>query len=466
MSAIDRPARSRVPVLSLFSYDWDASGFAALEGRYRIDHAGFDLFSFPSQLGLFRFDLQRFTDRLARQARARGWQAVVSHHEQFGALAAALLAERMGWPGTSVQAVLACQHKLAARAVLQQVAPEANLASARLDACYGGAVPERLPEGLSYPVFAKPVKAAFSVLAKRIVSQQDLHRFTRFGAYERWIIEQLVEPFERVCRERLPEAGSAHAMMLEQPVVGAQYNLDGYVEAGVAHAVGVVDAVMYPGTQAFMRWDLPSRLPSAVQRRALDVASRFLRAIGYTQGCFNMEFFHDAATDKLSVIEFNPRMASQFADLYRRTLGLDLHAMSIALALGEPAGSAPRTVPTAGAASSFVFRSFDPAYQPRMPGRDRQRALSARFPDALLLPMPKSGHGLRRDFKWLGSHRYGILHLGGDDADDLRQRCESACAMIGWPAPYADVRAPGAYDPALTGLAPDSHKRPLQEAAP
>ena len=34
---------------------------------------------------------------------------------------------------------------------------------------------------------------------------------------------------------------------------------------------GVVDAVMYPGTQAFMRWEHPSRLAAAVQRRALEV---------------------------------------------------------------------------------------------------------------------------------------------------------------------------------------------------
>jgi hypothetical protein len=44
----------------------------------------------------------------------------------LGVLAAALLAERMGWPGTPVNAVLACQHKLYAREVLDRVCPEAN----------------------------------------------------------------------------------------------------------------------------------------------------------------------------------------------------------------------------------------------------------------------------------------------------------------------------------------------------
>jgi hypothetical protein len=44
---------------------------------------------------------------------------------------------------------------------------------------------------------------------------------TRFGAWELWVIRHLVEPFERVARQRLPEAGSAHRMLLEQPAGGA-----------------------------------------------------------------------------------------------------------------------------------------------------------------------------------------------------------------------------------------------------
>jgi hypothetical protein len=56
----------------------------------------------------------------------------------------------------------------------------------------------------------------------------------------------------------------------------------------------VVDAVMYPGTQAFMRWEHPSRLAAQVQARALDVAQRFLAAVGFDHGMFNIEFFHDA----------------------------------------------------------------------------------------------------------------------------------------------------------------------------
>jgi ATP-grasp domain len=451
--------------LLLFNYDWDATGFARLAHSLdlRFDSRGFDLFSFPSNAHLVLFDMDRFVAKLAAQAQAQGWTAVSSQHEQFGALAAALLADKMGWPGTSPAAVVACQHKLYAREVLQRIYPEANAAYQRLPAAYG----EPAPEGLHFPSFVKPIKAAFSVLAKVVRTRDELHRFTRFGAYELWVIKRLVEPFERIAKRLLPHAGTAHSMMLEEPVHGAQYSLDGIVRAGHIRPLGVVDSIMYPGTQAFMRFDYPSSLPHEVQAKALDVASRFLKEVGFTYGIFNMEFFYDPATDKLTVIEFNPRMASQFADLYLRVDGIDLYAMALALAHGQDPWALMRTAPTAGAASSVVYRVFDDNAAhltqtiPAMPVSGQLAILKAQFPDHLLLQFPKVGHSLARDFKWLGSYRYGILHLGGKDAADLRQRCTLASDILHWPLPYADTAL---HLGALETSAPAVHPTPVTSA--
>ncbi len=443
-----RPCLGRPRVGLLFNFDWDQLAHARHAGAYRFDSAGFDLFSFPSNLRLAGFDLQRFADAQARRGRRRGWAGVLSQHEQFGALAAALVAERLGLPGPRPEAIIAAQHKLHARRVLQQVAPEANLGFAELQAEYGG----EIPPDLRYPAYVKPVKAAFSVLARRVASRDELVSHTRFAPFERWIIRRLVEPFDRIARARLPQAGSAHRMLLEDPLPPAtpQYNLDGWVRRGRAQALGVVDAVMVPGTQAFLRWQLPSALPAAVQARALDVAQRFLAAIGFDHGFFNMEFFHDPATDRLTVIEFNPRLASQFGDLYRRVQGRDPHRMALALALGQDPAGLPREAPRAGAAASLVYRWFDPARPPPPPPTPARRAaLAAACPDALLFALPKKGSGLARDYKWLGSHRYGILHLDGRDATELRARAEHASALLGWPVPYAEaVVAEGPAAPA------------------
>jgi len=420
--------------LLLFNYDWDEQGAQRLKTRWPSVSSGFDLFTFPSNARLAWFDTERFVAKAAVLARLTGAKAVASNHEQFGALCAALLAEKMGWPGTPVNAILACQHKLYAREVLQEVAPEANLPFARLDAAYGGPV----PANIEYPQFVKPVKAAFSVLSRLVKSQQELHEHTRFGPWELWVIKHLVEPFESVAKKRLPHAGTAHSLMLEAPMRGRQYNLDGYVFKGEVRKLGVVDEVMYPNTDAFMRFEYPSKLNTEIQDRAHDIARRFLNKVGFDHGLFNMEFFHDEATDKITVIEFNPRMASQFSDLYLRVNGIDLHEIAFALAHGLDPASLKRAVPTAGAAASFVYRVFDMESAVHFPSFVQKNGFWKSFPDALLFEYPKDNKQLQRDFKWLRSYRYGIMHLGGENYRDLRQRCEQASAMLGWPAPYLE----------------------------
>lgn len=427
----------RAPTLLLFNYDWDAVATARLKDRWPSMNAGFDLFSFPSNARLAWFDMQRFVRLHGAIAKARGARAVMSNHEQFGALCAALVAEQMGWPGTPVNAILACQHKLYARQVLQRVAPEANTPFAPLPTRYG----EDIPAGLPYPAYVKPIKAAFSVLARQVQNRDELQAHTRFAAWELWVIRHLVEPFEKLVRQRLPQAGSSHRLMLEGPVKAAQYCLDGYVYKGQLHTLGVVDSVMYPGTDCFMRFDYPGHLPESVQTQAADIASRFLQAVGFDHGLFNMEFFYDADSEKLTVIEFNPRMASQFADLYERVDGINLHAIAFHLAHGEDPSvelTQRKRVKDRGAASSFVFRSFSPEQPVRFPSEQQMQQFQARFPDALLFTFPKDRVQIARDFKWLRSYRYGILHLGAKNASELRRVCETACETLTWPLPFAD----------------------------
>ncbi len=426
----------RNKTLVLFGYDWDGIEFRTLSRKWPQLQAGFDLFSFPSNARLAWFDMDRFSSLAALRARVQGARAVVSNHEQFGALCAALVAEKLRWPGTPVEAVLACQHKLYAREVLERVAPEANVPFRRLEAAYDADI----PEGLDYPTFVKPVKAAFSVLARKVHSQQALFEHTRFSRRELWVIRHLVEPFEKIVRRRLP------ATRYEpQPDVGrvparrVSSCLDGYWLEGSLRCLGVVDAVGCTlAADAFMRWDYPSRLPERLQKQAEAIAARFLREVGFNHGFFNMEVVLDEQSGQLKVIEFNPRMAAQFSDLYARVDGLNLHEMAIALSHGIDPATLPRKAPTAACASSFVYRSFAPAALVAMPTPSQRRAFNAAFPDSLLLQFPKLTSQIQRDFKWLGSYRYGILHLGGNDPADLRRRCEHASSLLGWTAPYVE----------------------------
>ena len=414
----------------LFNHDFDELAHGSLRASWPLVSAGFDLFAFPSQLRLAWFDIERFAALQAVRARAQGCRAGVSHHEQFGALAAALIAERLGWPGTPVRAVLACQHKLYARKILQEVCPQANVPAHRW-------APSADTAKLPFPLFAKPIKAAFSILAREIGDADALGRLVGFGWWEALLLNRLSQPFERVVKARLPEAGSASGLMLEHPVHAPQFNLDGYAYKGDVRTLGVVDAEMYPGTQAFMRFDYPSRLRPEVVLRARDVAQRFLSAVGFTHGLFNMEFFYNEGTDELSVIEFNPLLASQFGSLYEQVDGLNLHEIGLALAHGRDPAELKTRAPTAARASSFVFRSF-PGLDPlRTPTPAQRQWLQNAHPDALLMTYPRTATAVARDHKWLGSSRHGILNLGGADAQDLERRCEAVSRLLGWTPPTA-----------------------------
>jgi len=425
-------ASSRVGVL--FDQDWDAIAHGRMREAYDFDRQGFEPLSLIGGLRTFALDLDRYADRLAQRGRARRWAAVVSHHELYGALVAAMVAERLGLPGPSVRAVLACQHKHFTRTVLQAICPEANLRFTAVDPAQA----DSPPDGQALPVFVKPVRATFSVLARTIDSPQAWVRFFASLSADRWLTRRFLSPFEQALDRHLPEAGSSLRFLAEEPVWHPQYNLDGYVDASGVQLLGVVDAVSYPGTQAFQRWEFPSRLPQSVIARALEISRRFLGAVGFGQGFFNMEFFYDATLDRIAVIEFNPRLSSQFGDLYRMVLGLDPHAMAFSIALGAPASAVRQIQPTARVAASLVWRAFSRDEIPARPSISARARLAAEIPQAGFMQFSRSSLTINRELSWLESHRYGVINLGAEDAEALRQQSTRISGLLGWPnAPYA-----------------------------
>jgi len=375
-------------LLWLFGQDWAGLAEQRFGKQYKVRSAGFDLFSFPSNAQLLWFDMNRFVDRIEKKY-GKSLQAVVSHEEQFGALAAALVAERLGLPGTDPDAILKLQHKHICRQIIDKVAPENNLGFELLD-CDLGDIPD---VQLSYPVFVKPVKASFSILARQLKDKSELNEHLQFGLFEKHIISRLVKPFDDICQRRLGDAADARSMLVEENVRAEQFNLDGYVFDGQPRLLGVVDEIMYPGTQAFMRFSYPSALPNTIQQRAFDVASKVLAEAGFDHGFFNMEFFYDRETDRLQIVEFNPRLAA------------------------------------------CALRTFD-GTMPLPVSKHRRRAVEKKFDDAIIVHFDKSKNGAQREFKWLDSNRYGVINLHGDNPDHLRTRYQEICDSLGWSSPF------------------------------
>jgi hypothetical protein len=432
------PRVAKPRILVLFAQEWDRLALAEplLSRRYEFVHAGFDLFRFPENARLLTFDVRRYIDRMVRLARRRGIAAVISPHEQFGALIAAEVARRLGLPGADPKAILTAQHKYYARAAMARAVPEAVPRF--------GVFPIDLrdddPLPLPFPFFVKPVKATFSVLARRVDSRAELKHHLAFRPLERHLGERLIRPFGELMG-RYPEFEiDVHHCVAEELIDGVQVNVDGYADHGQLHILGIVDELMYPGTMAFNRFEYPSSLPGTVQARLAQTAEAAMRAVGFDHGLFNVELCYDPRTDAIRIVEINPRIASQFVTLYEWVDGIHLYELMIDLALGRT----PRLerAPQADAyAGSFVFRRFD-GRSARHPGRDRLQRVATRHPEARLMLYLKRGGDLAREMKWLGSHRYAVLNLRGRDRAELYARYRDIRDTLGFAAHSGPEPAP------------------------
>lgn len=409
-------------ILVLFPNDWDRIEFAGARhrGRYRFFFEGFDLFKFPDNARLLCFDARRFVDRIVAKYRKVGLAGVISNEEQFGAMIAAVVAERLGLPSADPRSIMAAQHKYHARRLLSEVVPDATPRFAVFP--YSVRRPDQV--GFAFPFFVKPVKATYSILARRVDDFESLRRHLTFRPLERLILEKLIQPFNDLGADYVGFDVDAHHLIAEEILTGPQVTVEGVACNGEITILGIVDAVMYPGTIAFQRFEYPSSLPQAVQARMAALAQTVIRALGFAHGVFNVELFYDPASGRIHVLEVNPRIAYQFADLYEKVEGFNTYDALLALATGE----APVLTKGRGRythAASFVLRAFDRVRLKSAPDRRRIAALERRYQDARFMIYIKSGASLEREVKWLGSYRYAIFNLGGRSAHDLSERYHS-----------------------------------------
>jgi biotin carboxylase len=137
---------------------------------------------------------------------------------------------------------------------------------------------------------------------------------------------------------------------------------------------------MFPGTICFERFDYPSQLSSSIQQRMESIAKEFIRGIQLDNSLFNIEFMYNPDKDEVHIIEVNPRMSSQFADLYEKVDGINLYQILLDIGLGAQ----PKAKKKQGkypVASSFVLRSFENKHVLKAPSEEELSRICQLFPD-------------------------------------------------------------------------------------
>jgi biotin carboxylase len=417
---------ARKQILVVFPTAWDAAQLASCragwEGRYEITFAGPADADCPAD-----FDALEFIERTAETWRGR-IDGVLSSSDYPGAAVAGAIATRLDLPGSRPERLLRCAHKYQARRALAEAVPEATPAFALLD-------PDK-PDGgcpdLFFPCFVKPVKGAFSIFSERLDSLDELGAFLERPAVREFTAEHPRIFDALVARYTDFEFGGGY-FLAEELLHGAQVTLEGFVRDGRVEVLGIVDSVMHPGTRSFARFEYPSALPRAVQERMAEIASRAVVHLGLESTCFNIEMIHDPATGGIHVIEVNPRLCGQFADLYQKVDGT--HGYEVALAVA--AGEAPRLRRREGenaAAASFPLRVFEAVRVARAPDPATLHSAQALFPGTLVWSEAETGQRLD-DFETVEdgqSIRYAVVNLGGSDRAELRRRLEAVTARLGF----------------------------------
>jgi biotin carboxylase len=368
-----------------------------------------------------------------------GIAGVISTDDYPGSALAAAIAERLGLRGPDPGVTAMCQHKYLARLAQAKLVPEAVPPFTLIDVAESAP----LPQGLRFPLFVKPVKSFFSIGAERVDSASALA-----ALFPRWAaLDQFFAPLDLMLQRYTGSSIGTKRLIAEGLLEGEQVTVEGFVHEGKASVMGVVDSVMFPGTLAFARFDYPSALPDNVQRRMAAIATTVMQGLGFDNGLFNIEMMYDAEADLVSIIEINPRMASQFADLYEKVDGTNSYAVLLDIAQGR----APRFTRRRGRyafAASIVLRSFEDYVVAALPGKADLARLALDYPDIRVELLVRLGCALSAEMQDGHSYRYGIVNLGGRDRADVleqfaacRERLGIVFAPIGPPQKEADPAA-------------------------
>jgi hypothetical protein len=273
---------------------------------------------------------------------------------------------------------------------------------------------------LSYPFFVKPVKSSFSILARPIDSFETLETFL---PKVRRRLAQSVAPFNYLLKKYTTLELDGNLLIGEEMLDGEQVTVEGFSWEKKVSIMGITDSIMYPGTMSFERFEYPSRLPIRVQERMADIARGLILGIGLDYTVFNIEMFYNCETDAIHIIEINPRMSYQFADMFEKVDGTNTYTLQLELSQGkQPAFENGKG--RYGVAASFVLRLFENKMVSRVPSREEICKIRTQFPDSSVVIKVKEGIMLSDLSQDEESYRYAIVNLGGKDWTDIYTRFE------------------------------------------
>ncbi len=362
---------------------------------------------------LHKFDALLFLKRALEDLEKKEIDGVMGTHDYPGSIISAILSKDIGLPGVEPEKVLLCQHKYYSRQAQLRSVPEA-VPEFKLINPYES----NLKVPFDFPFFIKPVKSFFSIFASRVNNSEEFRKFVELSKNH---LSRFVVPLNQLLEKHSRFELNANYLIAEKLLEGCQVTVEGYSYNDKIEIIGIVDSIMYPKTISFQRFDYPSKLDGEIQKRMIDIAKKIIRDINFDGGLFNIEMIYNPITNAIHIIEINPRMCSQFADIMEKVNGVNTYEIQLALSLGKE----PISKENAGkykTAASFVLRTFKDKEIKKLPSKQELDSFKKKNPDARVEIFGKKGARLSNGLQDMGSFRYCVINLGGRDKQDLFNR--------------------------------------------
>lgn len=331
----------------------------------------------------------------------------------------------------TLEAVLRCEHKYWSRIEQARSVPEVVPPFCLVDPFCDEM---RSQITLDFPYWIKPVRSVLSHLGFLISDPAELEQAI---SAIREGIDRIAVPFDHLLdhADLPPEIagiGGRHCIAEAIISAGRQCTLEGFVLDGDVVVYGAVDSIRTESGSSLARYQYPSTLPDAVLGRMIAQTARFLGHIGFDDSPFNIEFFWDAASDHIWLLEINTRISKSHAPLFRSVDGEHNYQVMLDVTLGERPRMPHRRGPFAMAAK-FMWRLEDDAVVVRTPSDEEIRAIRRDIPGTSIELLVHEGLRLS-DLSYQDSYSYEIaaIHVGGSNEDELIEkyrRCQEALGI-------------------------------------
>ena len=337
-----------------------------------------------------------------------------------------LLCEHLGTPGPTLDAVLRCEHKYWSRLEQREVIDEYP-AFALVDPDVDTAP----PENVCYPMWVKPVKSFSSDLAIRV---EDDDGFRAALAEISEGIGRVGEPFEELlAKVDLPAEirdGDGRVCVAEEAVAGRQVTLEGWARDGELHVLGAVDTINRDDVPSQDRFVYPSSVPEQVVERMTDVTAKIVRRVGLNDTTLNVEFFWDPDSDRLTVLEVNPRHSQSHAELFTDVDGAANHRAMVRLALGRDP-EMPYREGRYAASAKYFLRRLEDGIARRVPTAEEVEEVQRSVPGTTVDVIVAEGDRLS-ELPDQDSYSFKIanIYVSGNDERDLADRYRRCAELL------------------------------------